>query len=156
MMTLERGAEITVRHAVQADVDSIVQIENESFGDPWSRNDFKGLLGLPHCIFLVGAEGEAAITGYAIGMFVEDEAEILNIAVAQGHRGRGYGGMLLDSAIGELVAHGVASVFLEVRESNAHARALYASRGFEEVAKRRKYYRNPVEDALILRSAIKR
>jgi ribosomal-protein-alanine N-acetyltransferase len=66
-------------------------------------------------------------------------------------RGQGVGGRLLDATIGELERRGATSTFLEVRESNAAARALYASRGFDSVGRRRNYYRRPVEDALVLR-----
>jgi len=63
---------------------------------------------------------------------------------------------LIDAAIAEAESRGAESMFLEVRESNRAARALYASRGFEEISRRRGYYRTPVEDALVLRRAMQR
>ena len=85
---------------------------------------------------------------------VLDEAEVLNLAVSPSCRGLGVGGMLLDAALSEAAAAGATSVFLEVRESNVAARALYASRGFTEISRRSRYYRKPVEDALVLRGAV--
>ena len=61
---------------------------------------------------------------------------------------------MLDAALIEMSARGVRTAFLEVRESNSAARALYNSRGFIEIGRRSKYYRRPVEDALVLRRSL--
>jgi len=82
---------------------------------------------------------------------VVDEAEIANLAVANDVRRAGVGARLLDHALDIARERHSYVVFLEVRESNAGARALYASRGFEVAGRRAKYYRKPVEDALVLR-----
>jgi ribosomal-protein-alanine N-acetyltransferase len=74
--------------------------------------------------------------------------------VAPDQRGRGVGRALAERLIAVLAAHGVATVYLEVRESNAVARRLYGRLGFAEVGRRAKYYRRPVEDAVVLRAAI--
>jgi ribosomal-protein-alanine N-acetyltransferase len=138
------------------------RIEAQAFTDPWSRASFASLLGSPHVVFLVaeqstapafsdapGARGEVA--GYVVAWTVADEAEIANVAVAPSLRGRGFGGRLLDAALHEVERRGAGAVFLEVRESNVAARALYAARRFVEVGRRRAYYRRPQEDALVLR-----
>jgi len=83
-----------------------------------------------------------------------DEAEIANLAVSDDARRGGIGARLLDHAIEAARDRKSRVVFLEVRESNAAARALYSSRGFEVAARRSKYYRKPVEDALVLRRAL--
>ena len=142
---------LTVREAVDADIDRVLQIEQASFSDPWPRGGFEPLLRAPHCLFIVaeGAEGEA-VSGYCITRWVEDEAELLNIAVADEHRGRGIGGRLLDDAVQAMEGKGIRHIFLEVRNSNAAARALYASRGFRELSRRTGYYRRPTEDAIVL------
>ena len=88
--------------------------------------------------------------------FVLDEGEVANLAVAPGLRRRGVGSTLLDAAIRESQSRGVSNLYLEVRESNQSARRLYASRGFDEVSRRKAYYRSPVEDALILRRTLTR
>jgi ribosomal-protein-alanine N-acetyltransferase len=91
------------------------------------------------------------IAGYVVAWFVMDEGEIANLAVAAELRRRHIGATLLDAAIHAARSRHVSSVYLEVRDSNVAARALYASRGFVEIARRKRYYRKPVEDALVLR-----
>ena len=96
-----------------------------------------------------------AIAGYVVAWYVLDEGEVANLAVAPSLRGQGIGSALLDAAIRDSIDRGVADLYLEVRESNQSARRLYTSRGFEEVSRRKAYYRTPVEDALILRRTLK-
>lgn len=157
---------IRIRSARAADLDAVLQIERASFGDPWSRASFESSLGLERIRFLVaeeelayarqseGAQPEPRVMGYAIALLLLDEAEIANVAVDSEWRGYGVGGRLLDQVSHEAAASGVKALYLEVRESNAAARALYASRSFAQVGQRRRYYRHPVEDALVLRRDI--
>ena len=84
-------------------------------------------------------------------MEAADEGEILNLAVAPAGRRRGLGRALVEAMLEALRTRGIRQVYLEVRESNSSARALYASRGFKEVGRRKAYYRRPVEDAIVLR-----
>jgi ribosomal-protein-alanine N-acetyltransferase len=147
--------DVSFRSATLADVPAVVEIERTSFGDPWSEATFHDLLRLRHAIFLVAtAAPRQSVCGYVIATAVAGEAEVLNLAVAPQSRGRGLGGRLLDAGLGTVRDRGAREVFLEVRESNAAALALYSSRGFAAVTRRAKYYRNPVEDALVLRRAI--
>lgn len=147
----------TMRRAGDGDVAAITRIERGSFPDPWSEHDFRSVLGFAQGIFLVSVkQATGAISGYAIAIRVVDEAEILNLAVDGEARAVGLGGWLLDAVLGEAEGMGVVTTFLEVRESNVAARKLYASRGFAEISRRRKYYRNPSEDALVLRRAVQR
>jgi ribosomal-protein-alanine N-acetyltransferase len=144
-----------IRPARIADVDTIARIENASFPDPWGHGEFRTVLDAPQTIFLVAEDSlSGAVTGYSIALTVLDESEILNLAVDARLRGRGVGGLLLDAALEQLRERGATAAFLEVRESNDSARRLYASRGFTEISRRRKYYRNPAEDALVLRLAM--
>lgn len=98
------------------------------------------------------AEGRPA--GYLLARHAADEGEILNLGVAPAARRRGIGRALVREGLNALAALGATRVFLEVRESNAAARALYAEFGFGEVGRRRGYYRRPTEDAIVLRAAI--
>lgn len=151
----------TLRPAQSADLEAIHRIECDSFADPWSRASFASSMSLDRILFLVaegaggkggeGGAGSAGILGYVVALLLFDEAEIANLAVAREARCRGIGGMLLDRAVADAVNGGVRSLYLEVRESNAAARALYHSRSFAEVGRRRGYYRHPVEDALVLK-----
>jgi ribosomal-protein-alanine N-acetyltransferase len=102
--------------------------------------------------FLVAeAEGSGAIVGYVVALEAADEGEILNLAVAPAGRRNGLGRALVERILEALTARGVRQVYLEVRESNAPARALYAEHGFKEAGRRKQYYRRPVEDAIVLR-----
>ena len=103
--------------------------------------------------FLV-AEEHGTVAGYVVAHQAADEGEILNLGVATAHRRQGLGRALVEGVVAMLAGRGVRVVYLEVRESNAGARRLYQSLGFGEVARRARYYRRPVEDAVILRAAI--
>jgi len=127
-------------------------IEQLVFADPWSQRDFRDCV-TSDVTFLV-AETAEGVAGYLVALDAADEGEILNLAVAPGGRRHGIGRALVDHALDSLARRGVRQVYLEVRESNAPARALYAAHGFREVGRRAQYYRRPVEDAVILRAAI--
>jgi ribosomal-protein-alanine N-acetyltransferase len=141
-----------LRPAVESDLNQIVLIERASFADPWTEESFQRLLGGHPAIFqVIGYPPDFRVAGYVIAFSVGEEAELLNVAVEQDFRGRGLAGQMLDAVLFELAGRGVRTAFLEVRESNAAARALYGSRGFTEIGRRRNYYRRPVEDALVMR-----
>jgi [ribosomal protein S18]-alanine N-acetyltransferase len=147
-------ARALIRPATVADLDGVVAIERISFSDPpWSRASFASLLGDPHAQFLVAildGETRQRLGGYVVTWTVADEGDLSNLAVAPEIRHRGLGRRLLEAAITNARRSHVRSLYLEVRESNAIALRLYASRGFVHVGRRRRYYRQPVEDALIL------
>jgi ribosomal-protein-alanine N-acetyltransferase len=147
---------VLVRAAAAADLDAVVAIERVSFCDPpWSRAAFAWLLTAPHMRFIVACDPvSAAVVGYIVTSVVVDEAEIANLAVAPDWRLRGVGARLVDDAVAHAAAAGVRVMYLEVRESNDAARALYRSRAFAPVGRRREYYRNPVEDAEVLERRI--
>lgn len=139
----------------QDDLPRIAELERRCFGDPWSRESFRQLLGGPTVFFrCVREDVGAPALGYVVAWFVADEGEIANLAVDPAGRRRGVGSALLDAALAEAGRRGAMAVYLEVRESNASARRLYASRGFVEVGRRTRYYRKPVEDAVVLRCAV--
>lgn len=142
---------LSVQPARLVDVPSIVEIERAVFSDPWSAQSFREALGHPAVYFSCACRDDGEVLGYVVAWFVADEGEIANLAVARSAWGTGIGRALLDAALSEAAARGVTAVYLEVRESNDRARHLYGSRGFEQVARRRGYYRRPVEDAIVLR-----
>jgi len=123
-------------------------IEQRVFADPWSTQDFRDCVSF--ALFLV-AEEEVSVAGYVVALDAADEGEILNLAVAEGGRRRGLGRALVEAIVAALSERGVRQIYLEVRESNAAARALYAAFGFKDVGRRQAYYRRPVEDAIVLR-----
>lgn len=127
-------------------------MERAAFSDPWSAGQLRDCLEAGF-EFLV-AERDGVVVGYVIAIRAADEAEILNLCVASTARRAGTGSALVRAIIGRLAALGARHVYLEVRSSNAAARRLYEREGFEPVGRRRGYYRRPVEDAIVLRSAI--
>ena len=144
--------ELVIRGARRDDVDHIAAIERRAFSDPWSAGSFRALFGNPLVHFAVAEDAMSGLVlGYVVSWYVVDEAEIANLAVADDVRRAGVGARLLDHALDIAKQRRSRVVFLEVRESNAGARALYASRGFEVAGRRVRYYRKPVEDALVLR-----
>jgi ribosomal-protein-alanine N-acetyltransferase len=147
---------VTIRAVGEEDLEAIVAIERASFADPWSPRAFAGLLGEPHVHFRAACDADGAVVGYVAAWFVAGEGEVANIAVAPSARGRGIGAALLDAVIAAGRDAGAESLYLDVRESNAAARSLYASRGFAVVGRRRGYYRLPEEDALVLRCRLAR
>jgi len=124
-------------------------IEQSVFADPWSTQDFRDCVS-SDALFLIAETGEG-VAGYVVALDAADEGEILNLAVAPGGRRAGLGRALVKEVLAALAERGVEHVYLEVRESNAPARALYAAHGFVEAGRRKQYYRRPVEDAIVLR-----
>lgn len=141
--------------ALRAHVPQVWAIEQACFSDPWSEASFRQAVDNPAVFFRVATEGaDGPVVGYVVAWFAAGEGEIANVAVAPSARGRGIGGMLLDAAIAAAGDHGAEALYLDVRESNARARSLYDARGFVEVGRRRRYYRRPAEDAIVLRRGI--
>ena len=139
-----------IRSAVPADAAGLVAIERRAFSDPWSEASFRDALTSPWSFGLV-AETKRGAAGYLIGREVAATGEVLNLAVAPEFRRRGIGGALLEAGLAALRRRKVEEVFLEVRESNISAQALYVGHGFRPVGQRAAYYRNPREDALVLK-----
>lgn len=150
-MTGAERVDSLIRLTVPDDVPALASIEALAFSDPWPSKSFVELLAHPFARMATAVDALGGVLGYCVMLQAADEAEIANIAIAPGARRRGIGAKLLDDAISAATASGVRAMFLEVRESNSAARALYASRGFSAVGRRRGYYRYPVEDALVLR-----
>jgi [ribosomal protein S18]-alanine N-acetyltransferase len=151
------GVTIVVAPAVEGDLPEVSAMERACYSDPWAPSAFVGLHDNPAVHFAVArTEARGAVAGYVVAWFVADEGELANLAVTPGARRRGIGRALLDSVLADATTRGVRSLYLEVRESNAAARKLYASRDFVEIGRRKGYYRSPQEDALILRCTLKR
>jgi [ribosomal protein S18]-alanine N-acetyltransferase len=152
---------LTIRRCAAADIERVAAIERLSFSDPWSFETFSAALALRHFRFLVAedraptpGDAEPAVVGYVVAMVMADEGEIADVAVAPNARRRGAARMLIERAAADLMREGVQSLYLEVRESNVAARALYDSMGFVQVGRRRGYYQQPSEDALLLRKEL--
>lgn len=131
-------------------VAPIAELEKICFSDPWSESSIAGELTNPLSCWLVAVEGEK-VAGYIGSQTVMGETDMMNVAVDPDFRRRGVAQTLILALVDALKARGSHWLMLEVRQSNAPARALYEKLGFAEVGRRKNYYRNPKEDALILR-----
>ena len=139
-----------IRPAVLADAPALVAIERRCFGDPWSEASFREALSSVWNFVLV-AQAARGVVGYLVGREAGGTGEVLNLAVTPEFRRRGVGEALLSTGLAAFRRSRTEEVFLEVRESNTSARALYGRHGFRPVGQRSAYYRNPKEDALVLR-----
>lgn len=144
---------MTIRSMLPADVPQIAALEQLCFSDPWSEGSVAGELENALSLWLV-AEEDGTVRGYIGSQSVPPDCDILNLAVAPDARRQGLGQQLLQALLDALHRRGIERVFLEVRPTNVPARALYAALGFEEIGRRKEYYVNPVEDALILRKEL--
>ncbi|TVR66685.1 MAG: ribosomal-protein-alanine N-acetyltransferase [Gemmatimonadales bacterium] len=139
-----------IRPARTEDLPRIAEVEEAAFSTPWSLHSFRALLPVDRVLFRV-LEVEGVVLGHGVLWRVGDEGEVANIAVHPLARRRGFGSRLLEHLLGEAAAAGVHRVFLDVRPSNLAAIRIYRRRGFRPVGRRTNYYREPVEDALVLR-----
>lgn len=142
---------LEIRSLREADLDAVLAIENASFTTPWRRVTFEGLLRRTDTDLLAATLPDGRLVGYAALWTVVDQSELGNVAVAPDGRGRGVGRRLVQEGMRRVAARGSRECFLEVRESNQGAQALYRSLGYQTVGRRRRYYRDPVEDALVMR-----
>ncbi|MBQ4473998.1 MAG: ribosomal protein S18-alanine N-acetyltransferase [Lachnospiraceae bacterium] len=131
------------------DLPRVLEIEEASFSDPWSEAGFADAMKAPGAMCTVAARGEK-IEGYAIFYTVMDEAQLLNVAIAPEARGQKIGERMLVIAMQKLEMRGIRHFYLEVRESNEAARALYTKIGFGEDGIRRDFYEKPREDAVLM------
>jgi len=127
----------------------IVTVERQSFSCPWSAESLRLTAEREDSIFLTVCRGENAVAFGCI-LLAENEGELVDIAVAPEHRQKGLGQLLLAALLAEAQNRGAEQIFLEVRESNKAARGLYEKNGFVPIGRRKKYYKNPVEDAVVM------
>lgn len=131
-------------------VSQIALLERECFADPWSQQSIASELHNPLSVWLVAQQGQTLL-GYVGSQTCLDETDMMNIAVFPASRRQGVARALIEALVSALRERGSKQLTLEVRASNGPARQLYESLGFLQVGLRKNYYRNPKEDALILR-----
>jgi [ribosomal protein S18]-alanine N-acetyltransferase len=142
----------TLRPMTVADLDAVMAVESSAYSFPWTRGNFIDSLAAGY-LALVLASREDGIVGYLVAMRGVDEMHLLNVTVAPAWQRRGLGHELLDALVAHCRAEALSMLWLEVRQSNERARALYARRGFTEVGLRRGYYPAPLskrEDAVVM------
>jgi len=136
------------------DLDDVLAIERASFSMPWSRGAFLYEIEqnrVARCYVMREAE---RLVGYICVWEVADEMHITNIAVHPAARRRGIGRGLLGSVLDDARRRSMRLVVLEVRPSNVEARALYETFGFQVVGRRRGYYYDTGEDALVMETVL--
>ena len=131
-------------------VAQVAALEKLCFNDPWSENSIRSELSNPLSLWLVAQDGDT-VAGYVGSQSVLGEADMMNIAVSPEYRRQGIAQRLVEALTEALCSEQVYCLTLEVRASNTPAKALYEKMGFAEIGRRPNYYRNPKEDALILR-----
>ena len=131
-------------------LDEVAELERICFSTPWSRNMLAEELDNACSAFLVAEDDAGRVVGYAGLQVILDEGYITNVAVRPECRRNGIAGKLLQVFLDFGQANHLAFLTLEVRASNYDAIALYGSRGFRSVGRRKNYYEHPKEDAIIM------
>lgn len=153
------NAEVSIRPATAEDLDEIVLLEREVAEAPhWSRAEYESMLGKAEeksgmQRSLLVAEVNVTLVGFAVGKVVNAAvpAELESIVVRASARRMGLGAHLCRAVIDWCRRRGAASLELEVRSANLPARALYERLGFVVEGVRKGYYRDPADDAVLMR-----
>lgn len=129
-------------------LDGVAELERLCFGEPWSRDALRLLLGNMAVGYVCVLDGRVA--AYAGMMIVPGEGQVTNVAVHPDFRRLGLGRAVTEALFKVGREKQLEQISLEVREFNAAAIALYRSFGFYEAGRRRRFYRNPTEDAIVM------
>lgn len=136
-------------------IDDLVQLERQCFSVPWSKESLSSELLNPHAVYFV-ARLHDQTAGYLGMHHILDECDITNIAVSPDKRRKGIGSRLVFEAVCYGMRVGAEQIFLEVRESNTAATALYQNFDFVAAGRRKNYYSKPCEDAIIMVRRLKK
>ena len=131
------------------DIDAVLEIERRNFRDPWTRRAFLAEIETTPVAQPLVVEYGSKIIGYVVPWFVADELQIANITIHEDFRRRGLARQIITHLCEVAQQRNCRVAHLEVRHSNAAARQLYESLGFETTTVRRAYY-GPIEDALLM------
>jgi ribosomal-protein-alanine N-acetyltransferase len=131
---------VAVEPATLRDARALARLHGASFHRGWGETEFEQMLGEANTLVHRLRQGRAVI-GFAVSRMAADEAEILSIALAPAHRGRGLSRELFLTHLGHLAGRGIRTVFLEVEENNQPARRLYERAGFVVAGRRERYYK---------------
>lgn len=142
-------ADIHFRPMQTEDLDAVLAIEQRAFSHPWSLKLYEDALTRYQCWMM---ERGAQHIGHAVMQYIVDEAHLLNIVISVEQQGQGYGRQLLTFALEQAELHGSKECYLELRQSNHAAYALYEQLGFNEIGRRNNYYpaAQGQEDAIVM------
>lgn len=140
---------MTITAMKNEDIPAVAKLETQCFSQPWSSQVLEAEMQNPNSIFYVARE-EDKLAGY-VGMHrVLDEGYLFNIAVDRDFRRRGVAAALMERILEYAKTNKLGFLTLEVRQGNTAAIALYKMLGFGEVGRRRQFYANPTEDAVLM------
>ena len=120
-------------------LDAVMAVEVASYAFPWSRGNFIDSLAAGHLAWLL-MDADDMLLGYFVAMVGVDELHLLNITVAPAVQGRGHARRLIEALVGLARERRASQLWLEVRETNGRARAMYGRLGFVQVGQRKNYY----------------
>lgn len=140
---------LSFREMAPEDADDVEIVERACFAIPWSRDSFWKEAANENTLYILALDGDRVI-GYAGCWISFEECQITNVAVLPEYRGQCVGTKLFGAIIAAVKEKGVTAMTLEVRPSNAPARALYAKYGFKDAGRRPHYYQDDGEDAIIM------
>jgi ribosomal-protein-alanine N-acetyltransferase len=145
--------QMQIRRATREDIPAMMAVEKYAgTAAHWSTEQYETAVSCEApCRSVLIVEEESAVQGFIAGRAVGEEWEIENLAVREPARRRGLGARLLAEFLDFVRGQGAEAVFLEVRESNLAARRLYEQSAFRESGRRKGYYREPEEDAIVYR-----
>ena len=146
--------QVSISKMLPCHLDKLAQIEKECFSRAWSREALESEIDNENALFLV-AESANEVLGYVGCIFVLGEGSITNVAVSPKFRRLGIGDALISALIENAKNISGEALFLEVRKSNIPAQNLYTKHGFENCGERKNFYREPCEDAYIMRLLLK-
>ncbi|MBI4484160.1 MAG: ribosomal protein S18-alanine N-acetyltransferase [Acidobacteria bacterium] len=150
-----------IRQMTKSDLDSVTVIEQVSRLAPWGHDGYLRVLDSPAGVRALVAEGrvgeeqQGPVMGFVVAQVLAHEMEIYQIAVHPDFRRVGVGTSLMEYVLGEGERSGCRECYLDVRRGNLEAINFYIKHGFEVCGVRPRYYRNPSEDALVMRKRLK-
>jgi ribosomal-protein-alanine N-acetyltransferase len=142
--------EFKIRVMLREDVPPVSALEQTVFSDPWPESAFHEALEMTNACNLVATDEAGTLSGYFCSQVIADELQVHNVAVAPESRRAGLGRRLLAAAEDYARSRDAVCSVLEVRITNAPALAMYGRLGYRRIGRRRRYYRQPVCDALVL------
>jgi ribosomal-protein-alanine N-acetyltransferase len=141
---------VTIRKMAVEDISAVVDLDQKSFSLPWPERSFRFELTDNPASRCWVAELDGKVVGMIVIWLIVDEAHVATIATDPEYRRQGIGRRLLAHALRRLITDGARSSFLEVRESNIVAQEMYRKFGYEVTGRRRRYYRDNDEDAILM------
>jgi [ribosomal protein S18]-alanine N-acetyltransferase len=141
---------VTFRKMTVEDIPAVIELDQKSFSLPWPERSFRFELTDNPASRCWVADLDGKVVGMIVVWLIVDEAHVATLATHPDYRRQGIGKRLLAHALRHMIQDGARSSFLEVRESNRAAQEMYRKLGYEITGRRRRYYRDNDEDAILM------